>query len=163
MDCQATKIDYPSAFRFKQPNRPVPTTSVSVPLSRHKARPAVPATQPSTLHRQANSVPFSRGVCRIFQGCPLRQRQRLLSETAYICSSQCSPIDIASAQCTDDACFCATVVQYAAACSQSWATINANVFSTLLYGCQTELHPTTSDLGGPTVIIPVSTLGMRRL
>lgn len=139
------------ALLFKPHYKHVPTTSVFVQF--------VAAQGPacSSCYAAVNIAQASE-FGQIITGC-LSLFPRLSTEPtstaivgSTICSSQCSPINIASSSCTNDACFCSIVRQYASACSQCWATIDileANVFSTILHGCQTELHPTGSSGGVP--------------
>jgi hypothetical protein len=61
-----------------------------------------------------------------------------------LCSSQCQPINAASASCSIDACFCPIILQFGPACSSCWATINvpeASVIATIMSGCKTEFYP----------------------
>lgn len=57
------------------------------------------------------------------------------------CEAYCGPINQAAAACTNDACFCSTIVAQGSDCSQCWAPFNtaeASYVASLLSGCQSE-------------------------
>jgi trimeric autotransporter adhesin len=57
------------------------------------------------------------------------------------CVTPCQKIDAAISSCTDDACFCPTLVSFGSACSACWATANgteAGVLSSGIAGCASE-------------------------
>jgi len=97
------------------------------------------------------------------------------------CTSACDPIGRAVNACTNDACFCPTLLQYASGCSACWATVNASealLIASVSAECASELSVTGSASGkltafgnpsvvvvtvtesqssGPTIPIPVAT------
>jgi hypothetical protein len=57
------------------------------------------------------------------------------------CVTPCQQIDAAISSCTDDACFCPTLLSVGSACSACWATANgteASVLSAGIAGCASE-------------------------
>ena len=69
------------------------------------------------------------------------------------CSAACSQIDAAITSCTDDACFCPTLLAAGSGCSACWATVNAtdaNLISSGMAGCATEFASTTGAALGAT-------------
>jgi hypothetical protein len=71
------------------------------------------------------------------------------------CSSQCGLVYLAATSCSDNSCFCPTVLAQGPQCSSCWATVNtteARAIGSILTGCQTAIYPsqtkTTSSTGG---------------
>jgi hypothetical protein len=78
------------------------------------------------------------------------------------CTAACDPIGSAINACTDDACFCPTLLQYASGCSACWATVNATeatLIASVSAQCVAELSSTGSAtakltaFGGPSVVV----------
>jgi hypothetical protein len=79
------------------------------------------------------------------------------------CTAACNPIGSAINVCTDDACFCPTLLQYASGCSACWATVNATeatLIASVSAECVAELSSTGSAtaskltaFGGPSVVV----------
>jgi hypothetical protein len=58
------------------------------------------------------------------------------------CSAQCAGIDAAASSCTNDACFCPTLIAQAPKCTACWASVNATeagLIASIYSGCQSEL------------------------
>jgi hypothetical protein len=89
-----------------------------------------------------------------------------VAQSTYVidsqCTAACDPIGSAINACTDDACFCPTLLQYASGCSACWATVNATeatLISSVSAQCVAELSSTGSAtgkltaFGGPSVVV----------
>lgn len=88
---------------------------------------------------------------------PVRTTEAPSQPTGNQCNSQCSLINEALDVCTDDTCFCPTVVAEGPACSQCFAMVNvteANLIGSVITGCVSEFpslataNPITATASG---------------
>ena len=128
---------------------------------------------------QTVNVTEASAIASILTQCQLElaspsATQPLASQNPSVptaCSAQCAGIEAAASSCTNDACFCPTLIAQAPQCTACWQTVNvteASLIASIYTGCQSELgtasqiaatgaNPHSASQFAPQTTGPVST------